>query len=141
MMHSYDNNREKMCDRLHAGGVRALCAHSLFGPLLAFYVCNARIVVLEHYYNNASLETHRVDTLLLLGKVVVSTPSGDAELDRAYQDFVLFSQPEDIADSVQRVLTEWALFDKYQRARQAHFTRWVRNIDPLCYALRSLRSM
>lgn len=138
IMCSDGNKREQMCDRLHARGIPAICLHVIFGPLLTHYVCNSRIIVLEHYYSRASLETHRIDALLLLGKVVVSTPSADPELDRAYSDYVIFSEPENIAETVQDVLANWHLFEHREDDRKARFMRWVRNRDPLCYALRNL---
>jgi hypothetical protein len=51
------------------------CFEGVFGDALEAMVEEASIVVLERYYDTSSLETHRVDPLLLKGKVVVTTPS------------------------------------------------------------------
>jgi hypothetical protein len=52
----------------------------VYPPLLDELICTAEVVFIEHYYANSSLEVHRINPLLLAGKVVVSVPSGDMRL-------------------------------------------------------------
>lgn len=51
------------------------CFEGIFGRALESMVESASIVVLERYYKLSCLETHRVDPLLLKGKIVVTSPS------------------------------------------------------------------
>lgn len=51
------------------------CFEAIFGGGLDAMIDSASIIVLERYYESSSLESHRVDPLLLKGKVIVSTPS------------------------------------------------------------------
>lgn len=51
------------------------CFEGIFGSALDAIIDAATIVVLERYYESSSLETHRVDPLLLKGKIIVTSPS------------------------------------------------------------------
>ena len=51
------------------------CFRAVFGAALEAMINSASVIVLERYYETSSLESHRVDPLLLKGKVIVSTPS------------------------------------------------------------------
>ena len=51
------------------------CFQGIYGEALETMIDSASIIVFERYHEFSSLEPHRVDPLLLKGKVVVSTPS------------------------------------------------------------------
>jgi hypothetical protein len=51
------------------------CYEAVFGASLVSLVNSASIIVLDRFYNSSTLETHRIDPLLMKGKVVVSTRS------------------------------------------------------------------
>jgi hypothetical protein len=51
------------------------CFEGVFGSALESMIEAASIVVLERYYESSSLEAHRIDPLLLKGKIVVTPPS------------------------------------------------------------------
>lgn len=137
---SHFDARENVCDELHRKGLHVACIHGVYGQLLSHYACRARVVVMERFYSNASLETHRLDALLLAGKIVVSTRSSNAELDKAYEDYVIFVERHQLADKVKEVLANWSLFEKSAERHRLTFVRWVEDTAPLCYALRSLSS-
>jgi hypothetical protein len=59
------------------------CFEAVFGGALGAMIDSASIIVLERYYKLSTLESHRVDPLLLKGKVIVSTHSY-GELADAY---------------------------------------------------------
>lgn len=72
---SDDNRREKLCSYLTLNLNSFRCYESLFGKYLAYLLHFSSIVILERFYNYSSLESHRIDPLLLQGKILISTES------------------------------------------------------------------
>lgn len=139
LMCSHGNRREKLCDLLQTAGLNVACLSGVFDKMLTHYVCNAKVVVLEHFYDMASLETHRIDALLLAGKIVITTPSGDPYLDRSYQKFVMFRQPYEFATTIQSILKNWGAYEGQRRQRRERFILWMeKHRSALCNALRQL---
>ena len=55
----------------------------------------AEVVVVSHFQDGASLEVHRIDRMLAMGKVVVAVASTDAALDDIYREGVVLVDSED----------------------------------------------
>jgi hypothetical protein len=92
---SFGNQREELCDSLLLTGHAVLCLEGVFGELLNYLVCVSKIVVINHYYENSALETHRIDSLLQAKKVVVATSSPSA-LDGYYSHIIPVVNPGSI---------------------------------------------
>ncbi|KAH7621103.1 hypothetical protein Ndes2526B_g03946 [Nannochloris sp. 'desiccata'] len=133
---SHNNCRENLCDKLHNAGFRTTCLHQVFGHLLNFFVCRAKIIVVEHYYANASLETHRIDALLLASKSVIAVPSSDPVLDALYSKYITFANKDTIISTVRSLLNSKAF--QQSKEMQESFKDLATNTDPLCYALNHL---
>jgi len=133
---SHNNCRESLCDELHNAGVRTTCLHQVFGDLLNSFVCRAKIIIVEHYYANASLETHRIDALLLANKTVIAAPSSDQVLDALYSNFITFSNRDSVIATVKSLLNN----DNFRKLNkmQESFKDLASSTDPLCYALKHL---
>jgi hypothetical protein len=65
-----------------------------------FYVVHTRVILNVHQFNDSILETHRINHLLSLGKVIVSERSFlDPALDQSYGQAVVFTNYEDIYET------------------------------------------
>jgi hypothetical protein len=73
--HSDFGRRLRLCEIMTQQVPQFGCFEGVFGSHLNHLINEASIIVLERYYDVSSLETHRVDPLLLKGKVIVSTRS------------------------------------------------------------------
>lgn len=138
---SYNNNREKLCWDMRARNLSSLCFQAIFGEALNYFVCQSQIVVVERYFRNSALETHRIDPLLQAGKIVISAPAFSAVLDSLYSPVVFAprnSLIETIAD-VSRDIDEWKITTDYNARLGVFMTSKRNNIDPLCHALRNLK--
>lgn len=69
------NRRLHLCEMMTREVSDFGCFEGVFGPSLDLLIDHASIIVLDRFYDISSLESHRVDPLLLKGKVLVSTPS------------------------------------------------------------------
>ena len=56
-----------------------------------------------HFYPNATLETTRLLELISHGNLVISEPSTDPDLDRQFQDIIIFAPK----DKLRETLHEW----------------------------------
>ncbi len=72
---SDSERRFHLCDVMTREVNDFLCFEGVFGAQLNHLIEKAVIIVLERYYEVSSLESHRIDPLLLQGKVIVSTRS------------------------------------------------------------------
>jgi glycosyltransferase involved in cell wall biosynthesis len=134
---SFGNQREQLCDSLMLTGNAALCVQSAFRELLNYLVCVSKIIVINHYYENSALETHRIDSLLQAKKVVVATSSPSA-LDGYYSRGTPVVKPEEVVPVVQKILANYdhALAHFYHTER--FLQQMTTNFDPLCYAITQL---
>jgi glycosyltransferase involved in cell wall biosynthesis len=137
---SFANQREELCDSLLLTGHEVLCLTSVFGELLNYLVCVSKIVVVNHFYENSALETHRIDSLLQAKKVVVATSSPSA-LDSYYSHGTLVVKPGKVVPSVEKILLnydKWIASHNHLKKVDHFLQRMTTNIDPLCYAISQL---
>lgn len=90
------------------------CFHGIYGPSLDNVLCTADIIVVDRFYGNGAIESHRIDPLLKMGKAVVSMGSKDRNLQALYGDAVIFAR--DVEEMVARVME--LLADARMRERQ-----------------------
>ena len=69
-------------------------------------ISRAKIVLNIHYFEDASLETHRVEYLCARGKCILSERSADPGLDREYSDSILFCDIDNIVHEIQNLLAD-----------------------------------
>lgn len=136
MERSSDNLRERTCDAVAAAGMKVMCVQNLFGPLLRHTVCRTKVVLVNQYYPDAQLGTHRIDPLLLAGTKVVAMQSADRVLDAEYAPAVTFATWNTLITVVKRALEEQSE-GEVERVR-AYMANRVSNLGPLCHALVSL---
>lgn len=72
---SDSNRRFYLCDVMTRNVKDFNCFEGVFGIYLDDLINHASIIALERYYHISSLESHRIDPLLLKGKILVSTKS------------------------------------------------------------------
>jgi hypothetical protein len=114
------------------------CIDDAFGEVLLKYKCAAEVIFIMHNFHKASLEVHRVNPLLAMGKKVVSMASNDPALDYLYHKSagVRFADTfSELAVQVDKAM------DQAADEKALHFIR-NQNIDvtPICSAIRSLDS-
>ena len=77
----------------------------------------SKVIINIHTNEDSSLEVHRINYLLSIGKIVVSERSlNDQELDSVYEDVVIFLNSNDIASEV-FAITNWLLTDDEYRLK------------------------
>ena len=118
------------------------CFAEVFGELKDELICKAEVVFVEHFFDGASLEVHRVNPLLQAGKAVVAVPSSDKIIQAEYSGAVVFapssgSLPETISEVLGGVV---GLAEIEDRARTFASNR-ISDLTPLCYALQSLNGI
>ena len=136
-----DNRREEICDLLQhpSNGFTTACLNSVFGAVLEHFICLSKVIVIDSFNEGAaSLSTHRIDALLLAGKIIVSTPSSLPSLHEAYEDFIFLVEKEEIPATVKNILEKYSDFQALAHRQKQRFVDIVRNVDPLCYALRGI---
>jgi hypothetical protein len=110
----------------------------VFGEAKEELICEADIVFVEHFYDGASLEVHRINPLLQAGKVVEAVSSGDKLLDSEYADVVVFaSSSETLPATIAQVVRAGGFANKEHRAREFARER-TSDLTPLCNALQQL---
>jgi hypothetical protein len=137
---SFANQREQLCDSLLLTGHAVLCVAGVFGELLNYLVCVSKIIVVNHYYQNSALETHRIDGLLQAKKVVVATSSHSA-LDGYYSHVTPVVNPGLVVPSVKEILLDydnWIVSTNHYKKIAYFLQEMTTNIDPLCYAISQL---
>jgi glycosyltransferase involved in cell wall biosynthesis len=137
---SFGNQREELCDSLLQTGHTVLCLEGVFGDLLNYLVCISKIIVINHYFQNSALETHRIDSLLQAKKVVVATSSHSA-LDGYYSHATLVVIPGRVVPLVKEVLLDydaWITSHNHFSRIELFLQKMTANIDPLCYAITQL---
>lgn len=139
---SYGNRRENTCNRLRRSSISSVCLQNIFGPALNYFVCRAKIVVVEHFHKNSVLETHRIDPLLQSGKIVIATPSSNHILDELYYP-VVFVKRRDLIDKILSIISNydrWLSSTQYSSIVKDFVEERSVNIDPLCHALQTLHA-
>jgi glycosyltransferase involved in cell wall biosynthesis len=137
---SFANQREELCDSLLLTGHAVLCLQGVFGELLNYLVCVSRIIVVNHFYRNSALETHRIDSLLQAKKVVVATSSHSA-LDGYYSHVTPVVNQGSIVPLVKEILLDydgWIISTNHLKKVEHFLQKMTSNIDPLCYAISQL---
>ena len=95
------------------------CFHGIYEASLDRVLCGADIVVVDRYYSTGAVESHRIDPLLQMGKVVVSTSSKDEEMQSLYEGVVQFATSVDgILEVVTQLLHDHARRKEIQRRGQ-----------------------
>ncbi len=116
---SFSDRRADFARFMHAhaeqDGVKFLSRHSLNGQLETldlytreFLGIRSKIVVNYHLENTSVLETHRINNLLALGKVIISERSTeDPDLDKLYEDVLIFvDNQEELYSTALRLLAD-----------------------------------
>ena len=124
---------ESILGRQQADGVSFVARQHLPGLDLfdvytrEFYVLHTKVVLNVHQFPDSVLETHRIDHLLALGKVVVSERSAlDPQLDARYDGGVVFADYGElyevalrfVRDDSLRLAQELRAFQKAAEIRQ-----------------------
>jgi glycosyltransferase involved in cell wall biosynthesis len=134
---SFGNKREELCDSLLSTGNAILCVQGAFRELLNYFVCISKIIVINHYYQDSALETHRIDSLLQSKKVVVATSSPSA-LDGYYSRGTPVVRPEKVVPVVEKILANYEHAFAHFHRTDRFLQQMTTNIDPLCYAITQL---
>eukprot|EP00667_Euglena_gracilis_P007359 EG_transcript_7437 len=134
MEHSFDNQREKLCDDFDAAGIRILCLGAL-GPVLRRHVCRVKVVVVEHFYAAAATELHRIDALLAAGHLVVSVPPGLEDDMQAYRGLLSFTERSELAQTVTELLGRWQRKPHNRSITAKGFLQLTADFRPLCHAM------
>lgn len=137
---SYNNYREKVCLDMRTQNLSSLCLQGVFGEALNHFVCQAKIIVVERYFKNSVLETHRIDPLLQAGKVIISSHSSNRLLESFYSP-VVFTSRSNFVQTIGEVshdIEEWKIANQYHNKIESFLAAKRANVDPLCYALRNL---
>lgn len=144
LRNSSDNQRESTCDALTAAGLRVVCVEGIFDKLLSHLVCQARVVVVSHYFRTSALETHRIDPLLQIGKVVVATESlSSPDIDRLYRQVIPIVPSADLVRTVTHVVRNyhsWLRQERYTERVRDFVRRATTTIDPMCLAISQLET-
>lgn len=72
---SDSNRRFNLCNIMTQNVQNFSCFEGVFGVYLDDLINYASIITLERFYDISSLESHRIDPLLLKGKILISTKS------------------------------------------------------------------
>ena len=103
------------------------------------YVCDANVIFVEHAFEGAALEVHRINPLLARGKAVVAVRSRDAALDAQYARAVTFARDSAaLPRAVARLLGDAAARAEAEARARAFVARVRGDVAPLCAALRTL---
>jgi len=136
---SHQNSREKTCDMLRSAGLDLMCLQDVFGAQLEYFICHAKVVLSNQFYDGASLGTHRIDPLLLAKKIVVAISSSDPALDASNNDTVVFTKTENLASTLRQILKKWIVYSRAGSffAQRMH-QQWANATRHLCLALQQL---
>ena len=96
------------------------CFHAIYGPSLDRVLCGAEVVVVDRFFQNGSIESHRIDPLLQMGKIIVSTHSRDVLMQKMYSEVVLFcNSMEELVSTLHSLLSDAELRMRLsQRSKQ-----------------------
>jgi hypothetical protein len=84
-VHKSDADRRlRLCELMTREVPDFGCFEGVFGPSLDVLIDHASVIVLDRFYDISALESHRIDPLLLRGKVLVSTNSFGQSLTPPY---------------------------------------------------------
>lgn len=135
---SYENQRERLCDRLMMQGFRILCVQRTIGAELEHLVCRAKVVVVDSYHPNASLPVHRIDPLIMAERVVLAKRSYDPYLDMLYSDTIEFTTSKDLERNLRFILKNYKKYQTQMKKKKSDFVMLANSVTPLCYALSQL---
>jgi hypothetical protein len=125
-------------NKLHTVG----CFAEVFGELKDELICKAQVVFVEHFFDGASLEVHRVNPLLQAGKAVVAVPSSDKIIQAEYSGAVAFAPSSDtLPETISHVLGGIAGLAEIEERARTFASNHISDLTPLCYALESLNGI
>ncbi|KAK3284192.1 hypothetical protein CYMTET_8149 [Cymbomonas tetramitiformis] len=94
-----------------------------------------------NFYPNSSLEVHRLNPILALERPVISTRSGDAALNRIYEQqagVIFVDTVEEIPEELLKLLGDQRRIRQLRRRAEAFIRKSVADLGPLCSALQAL---
>ena len=90
-IHKSDSNRRfHLCEVMTKNVKDFNCFEGVFGVYLDDLIHHASIIALERYYEISSLESHRIDPLLLQGKILISTKSFGKSITIIIVNLIIF---------------------------------------------------
>jgi hypothetical protein len=93
-----------------------MCGIIQFDHIKDYYVLRSRLIINVQSYSRSALETHRLNQLLALGKVVISERGADPELSNTYQDGIVFvDEDRAMFDTMINFLQNDTLFYEQER--------------------------
>eukprot|EP00602_Paraphysomonas_sp_CaronLab_P003614 CAMPEP_0185030452 /NCGR_PEP_ID=MMETSP1103-20130426/17436_1 /TAXON_ID=36769 /ORGANISM="Paraphysomonas bandaiensis, Strain Caron Lab Isolate" /LENGTH=678 /DNA_ID=CAMNT_0027565603 /DNA_START=60 /DNA_END=2093 /DNA_ORIENTATION=- len=138
--YSHNGRRERLCQVMSEGVDDFVCYEGVFGPHLNRLIDTADVVVLDRYYAVSTIESHRIDPLLLKGKVIVSTHSFDRDLELVYNNSIVFvDRVEDMPRTVNRILNDQQMLKRMSVYNREFMRQKMMSSGPLCAALTALR--
>lgn len=137
---SIDKARAELCRDMYNTIKGAACVSHTFGSSLNYLVCRAKVVVIEHRFALSALVTHRIDPLLIAGKLVVSTHSADKDMDEEYSHLITFSEKAELIRTILHVLQNASLVANAKNQIPSKFQAMIRlaRANYLCNALRNV---
>ncbi len=93
---SINNRRKILLNKLKSLGLKVKIGNNLWRKSLKNAIQNSRLCLNFHYYQNATLETARLLTLLKCKGKVISEYSSDNELDNQYREYVHFGNYDEL---------------------------------------------
>ena len=105
-----------------------------------FFIVHSKIILNFHQFEASILETHRINHLLSLGKVIVSERSYlDPLLDAFYEDAIVFvSSPEELYIQAKRLLENVSLLQAWEVKACQKYEQIMQNTSHLQSALQTL---
>lgn len=137
MRHSFKNQRERLCSGLQNSGIKILCVEAS-GRVLDWLISQAKVILVDSFYQNASLGLHRVDDLLLRRKSIVSIASKDNFLNWKYSSSVQFASYDTVARTLNYSLSN---IQNMETSIDTNYYSWrssMTDTSPLCYALQQI---
>lgn len=96
----------------------------------------SKIVLNVHYYEQSSLETHRIEYLCSKAKCVISEYSTDSELDEEYKNCVVFSHSKNMINNIVYFLSDLSARTQFEVKALEESYRRQSNVDAMRKSLR-----
>eukprot|EP00602_Paraphysomonas_sp_CaronLab_P010025 CAMPEP_0185037044 /NCGR_PEP_ID=MMETSP1103-20130426/30923_1 /TAXON_ID=36769 /ORGANISM="Paraphysomonas bandaiensis, Strain Caron Lab Isolate" /LENGTH=657 /DNA_ID=CAMNT_0027574841 /DNA_START=76 /DNA_END=2049 /DNA_ORIENTATION=+ len=136
---SNDNRRLKLCLMLKRSVPDFDCFQTVFGYALDSLICSADVIILDGYFRSDTSYAYTVDTLLLMGKVVISTENQDAEIQAMYADSVVFVKSvAELPFTIRNIMSKPDVMYQLQNRGREFVLKQSKQLAPLCRALSSV---
>jgi len=99
---SSNSRRKQIFNNLSENGVNVNSHQTIWRGDKEALLNNSRIALNVHFYPEATLETTRIIELLSYGVVVISERSTDPELDRDYENLVVFCDQDNLSTTIKK---------------------------------------